>query len=350
MRAESSEAAPDRGRVAWWQGPGFREELLAFVTPVIGAPTAVEEIKTRAWSTVWRLTARDGRRYVAKQGCPSQRFEPALAVRLAEIAPELVVPVTAAAPATGLLLTPDLGPTLADGPTGVEDWQQVVALHARLQRRVLPELDSLALGSAPPGDSAPGALTAYVEEMLDVFGRYADDDPRGLSSSSAGRVREALPRLEDDVAQVAEVGLPVSIDHNDVHPGNVLRQGGDLRFFDFGDAVRCEPLGSLNRPLSQVRDQEGLDTDDPALMRIADAALEHWSDLATMAELRAALPAASRVGMVRAVVPWLRILADAETAASVEELGDFASAGAETWPRSVAEPGDGGLRPRSVLF
>ena len=54
----------------------------------------------RPWATVWRLESASGV-YYAKQNCPLQAFEAGLAALLARLAPDRVVPVTAADPERG---------------------------------------------------------------------------------------------------------------------------------------------------------------------------------------------------------------------------------------------------------
>jgi hypothetical protein len=70
----------------------------------------------------------------------------------------------------------------------------------------------------------------------------------------------------------------------------VFDVGGELRFFDFGDAMITEPLAALLVPLNVLAHRLRLDPADARLARVADAGLEVWSEYAPMAEMRAALP------------------------------------------------------------
>ena len=105
-------------------------------------------------------------------------------------------------------------------------------------------------------------------------------------------------------------------------------------FFDFGDALATEPLGILLITLNVLAEKLGADRDDARLWRVADAALEVWSDLVPMAELRAALPAALQLGRLGRVESWVRCqpsLSDAQLA----EWGPVAA----TWLGTLdAEP------------
>jgi Ser/Thr protein kinase RdoA (MazF antagonist) len=160
-------------------------------------------------------------------------------------------------------------------------------------------------------------------------------------------VRAQLPTVERWAEQVAALGLPTTLCHNDLHGNNVFDIDDELRFFDFGDALLMEPLAALTLPLTVLADALGAGPDEPGLWRVADAGLEVWSDVAPAAQLPAALPAALQLGRLGRVVTWVRCLAqmdDAElaewgTAAGVA-AGLAAGAAAARPPRRV-RPGLG---------
>ena len=104
------------------------------------------------------------------------------------------------------------------------------------------------------------------------------------------------PSYAGGPSEVAALGLPLTLNHNDLHENNVFDVDGRLRFFDFGDSLLTEPLGVLLIPLNILGDKLEADGDDPRLWRVADAALEVWSDLvpARRAARRAAGSAPAR--------------------------------------------------------
>jgi hypothetical protein len=113
-----------------------------------------------------------------------------------------------------------------------------------------------------------------------------------------------------------------------------------LRFFDFGDALVTEPLGVLLIPLNILGGRLEADSDDPRLWRVADAALEVWSDLVPAAELRAALPAALQLGRLGRVETWVRC----QPSLSDDELAQWGPVAA-TWLGTLdADPPVGSMR------
>ncbi|WGY04000.1 aminoglycoside phosphotransferase family protein [Nocardioides sp. QY071] len=291
---------------AVWATEQFRAELCAFLTAAVGFPERVEVVALRPWSALWRVTA-GGRTSYAKQNCPGQAHEARLMARLARVAPDRVVPVLAADPDRDLLLTADLGPTVHDrgGAADPATWARIAADAADLQRRLVGAVDDLRLSVLAPADS-----TTYVADAVGRLAALAPDDPRRLAPEVAVLLEALLPTVERWSDRVEDLDLPLTLLHNDLHAENVvLAPDGGLRFFDFGDALVGDPLAGLYVPLAMARESLGLPPDDPALWRIADAALEVWSDLAAPADLRAALPAALQLGRLARVESWRRCVA-----------------------------------------
>lgn len=314
--AEAGERQPSAS--ARWNGPGFREELRRWVAAVVGEPRSLEPVKVRPWATVWRVETDSGVFY-AKQNCPSQSFEAALVVALNDLAARHVVPLAGADLGRGLFLTPDQGEPLGDGT--VDDWCRVVAAGAQLQLEVSRYAGHLV--EAGLTVLAPADCPGYVERRVDEL-------------TLPGPMAATPADVEHWVEQVSAVGLPLTLCHNDLHGRNVFDRDGELRFFDFADALVTEPLAALLVPLTVLRDQLACDPDDPRLRLVADAALEVWTDFAPATELRGALPAALQLARLARVESWLRCTAPMDEAERAEWGG-----AAEAWLATLGEPPPG---------
>lgn len=324
-----------------WRSEAFAAELRAFVTVAVGEPEVFEPRKMRPWSAVWQIEA-GGRSYFAKQNCPGQAHEARLVSELQKIAPEYVVPVVAADSDRDLLLTADLGRTLREMEPehDVDTWSRIVRDAALLQRAVVPHTEDLGLTEMPPEDA-----TTYVGDAVGRLGALQPDDPRRLPEETATRLQALLPTIERWSDQVAELDLPLTLNHNDLHDANVVAAEGPgvpLRFFDFGDAIATEPLGALFIPLAVASHYLDAGPDDLRLRRIADAALEVWTDLTPAKALRAALPAALQLGRLPRIESWRRCV----VTMTPEERAEFGSAPADSLGTLLSDPPMGHL-PRS---
>jgi hypothetical protein len=298
-----------------WPTEEFREELRAWCASVVGPVVRMDQHKLRGWATVWRVETAEGA-WFAKQNCPGQQVEVALMDELSRLAPDRVVPVTAAR--DGFLLTPDQGPVFAEtAGEDLESWVRLARDAALLQRELTPHHERLlatGLTELTP-EQAPG----YVATRVDQYAVLDANDPRRLEPEVAARLRAYLPVVRRWADQVAALDLPLTLNHNDLHGNNVFDVGGRLRFFDFGDSLLTEPLGVLLIPLNILAGRLEAGGDDVRLWRVADAALEVWSDLVPAAELRAALPAALQLGRLGRVESWVRC----QPSLSDEELAEW---------------------------
>jgi hypothetical protein len=305
-----------------WATEEFRDELREWCATKVGPVTAMTQQKLRGWATVWRIETADGV-WFAKQNCPGQQVEAPLLATLARLVPERVVPVTAVG--EGFLLTPDQGDVFYEtAGADLEDWVRLAREAALLQRALVPhhaELASLGMTQLRPEESAD-----YVAARVEQYAALPAGDPRRLEPEVAGRLRAHLPVVRRWAEEVAGLGLPLTLNHNDLHENNVFDVGGRLRFFDFGDALVTEPLGVLLIPLNILGGKLDAEGDDPRLWRVADAALEVWSDLVPLAELRSALPAALQLARCGRVESWVRC----QPSMSDEDLAEWGSVAA-TW-------------------
>ena len=288
-----------------WQSEEFAAELADWIAATqVGPVRSLESAKLRVWAAVWRADTAAGVHY-AKQNCQLQSFEAALVRLLAELAPHHVVPVTATDPARGLLLTPDQGPVFAEaGGEDLDTWRAVLAAGAQLQREVAPALTRLS--DVGLTTIAPADAPSYVDQRVSELASRPAGDPMAVPSDKAAALEALRPTIAGWVDRVGALGLPVTLNHGDLHAHNVFHVAGELRFFDFADSLLTEPLGALLIPLNVLADQLDAGPDDPRLRWVVEPALEVWSDLAPMPALHNALPAALQLARLGRVESWAR--------------------------------------------
>ncbi|MGA8247429.1 MAG: phosphotransferase [Nocardioides sp.] len=320
----------DRSLSETWSTPEFRDRLRAWCESVVGPVVAMEQHKLRGWATVWRVTTADGS-WFAKQNCPGQQVEVPLMAALARLASDRVVPVTAAR--DGFLLTPDQGAVFHDtAGDDLENWVRLARDAALLQRELVPhhdELTRVGMTELPPHHT-----TDYVAARVEQYAGLPAGDPRRLEDELADRLRSHLPVVRRWAEQVSALGLPVTLNHNDLHENNVFDVDGRLRFFDFGDSLLTEPLGVLLIPLNILGGRLDAGPDDPRLWRVADAALEVWSDVVPVKELRATLPPALQLGRLGRVESWVRC----QPALADDQLAEWGPVAAAWLGTLLADP------------
>ncbi|MGW4164357.1 phosphotransferase [Streptomyces sp. NPDC004788] len=299
----------DRGRfadaVTPWEEIAWRAAALEWAERGLArhglAETGPREARIRPWSILVRFrTGADARDAVwFKASAPAAGFEAALGSALAEWVPEHVMTPLAVDTEHGWSLLPDGGPlfrnVLDAGAAGPADWLAAVGQYARMQGALTPYADRMA---------ALGVPSARTARLPGIFDRLVEENP-ALAPEARRSLRARRPRLLDWCAELDALGIPDSLDHCDLHDGQVLAPApGRFTFFDWGDAGVAHPFASLLVPARDVRERYGPE----AVAGVRDAYLEPWSDFgAPLPELRRAATLAVRLAAIGRAVSWGRL-------------------------------------------
>jgi hypothetical protein len=238
----------------------------------------------RPWGTVMRAETDQGPVWLKAPGLATV-FEVRLYEIMARIdAPGVLQPIALDA-GKGWVLLPDGGTTLGDSKKDLaEAMEEVLPHYAQLQRALAPHTEELL--DAGIADMRPSVMLQRFDEAT----IHAPQRIRAMRDTFAGWCE----RLQ-------QARVPASLDHNDLHPWNILPGN---KFYDWGDSVVAHPFASMLLGLGFLHGQQG----DSAIARPRDAYLEVFSDLAPHAELVRELELACQVGKVARALTWERAL------------------------------------------
>jgi hypothetical protein len=296
--------------VATWSTPAWQARAVAWVDEQLAASGrartgAPEQPRVRPWATVLRVPTTGGPVWMKAAG-PGTAFEAALYPLLARVVPDRVLAPLGIDIERGWMLLPDGGPSLGERREGdelVDALSHALADYGRLQLELAPHVDELlALGVT---DMRPAAMPAAFERALLAVRRDGGDE------ALLTRVAALRPDVAAWCAQLATSPLPAALDHNDLHPYNILGDPpGAVRYYDWGDSVVAHPFAAMLVPLEIVRQLAGdrSGADDPRVRRVRDAYLDVFAAFGTRAELTETLALACRVAKIARVLTWDRAL------------------------------------------
>lgn len=196
-------------------------------------------------------------------------------------------------------------------PDGGERLREVLARenHPRRWLEIMPLYADLQIAAAE-----------HMEELLGVgLPDYRLARMPGLARDVAAKLGVGAPepeRIHELCAELAALGIPESVQHDDLHDGNVfVRPGGGYAIFDWGDSCASHPLASLVVGLRGIAHRFELAERDPDVERARDAYLEPWSAFASRGELLRAVELAEAVGRLSRSLAWFRAYEVEEEAA-----------------------------------
>jgi hypothetical protein len=302
-RARQTETARTR-----WLDPAWQSEILAWIEAglaersirVVG-PVAQPHI--RPWSTAISVPTDVGTVWF-KAGGPGNAYEAALLQAMAGWRTPGILEPLAVEAARGWLLLPDGGSRLRDvtgGGPGLDQWERVLPQWAAIQRGLADHAGELVDAGVP--DLRPATLP-------DTLATLTDDTDARLASDDRMRLRNLLPMFTDWCAELEAAGIEPSLQHDDLHDGNVFVGAAGDRIFDWGDASVSHPFGTLLVTFRSIasRGLGDLPTQSRALDRLRDVYLETWTDKQPLDELRRVAVLAMRTAIVGRSLSWKRAL------------------------------------------
>ena len=261
----------------------------------------------RPYSVVARVPT-DGGTAWFKASPPMSRFEPALLVALAAWQPDRFAAPIAVDVDRAWSLTRDGGPTLRERQSSASDvdrWPAVLRGYAQLQADLTRRTaELLALGLA---DLRPGSVPVQYEKLLgDPAVLQGIDAAGGIARRQRAALRALAPRLRDWCGELDQLGIPASVDHADVHPGNIFAARGVP--FDWGDAAVAHPFSSLLVALRTAAERTRLSPRFPELAVLTTSYLSPWLEAGYSREaVDRALLLALRVAPLARALTWGRI-------------------------------------------
>ncbi len=297
---------------AGWDAPGWRESASQWVTDQLGRygrrVTGPVEERVRPWSLVWRVPTDDGDAWF-KANSDGTRYEAGLLAALSRLAPGRVPDPLAVDADRGWSLLPDGGRTLRDVLAVAPDpgrWELILPAYADLQRVSAAHADELLALGLP--DHRPEVLPGLFVHLLDDTDSLLLGTEDGLTPEMHARLRGHADRYARDCRRLADLGVEPTVQHDDLHDGNIFVATDGPRFFDWGDASLAHPFGTLLVTLRSVGHAFELPAGDAVLLRLRDAYLEAWTDRYDRADLREAAALATTVTTVSRSLSWRRAL------------------------------------------
>jgi hypothetical protein len=241
-----------------------------------------DQVHVRPWSTAMQVPTDSGTVWF-KATIPELRHEAVTTLLLSRRVPERVPPLVADDPDRGWMLMEDGGRRLREVVAEERDlsrWADILDGAADIARAMEPDVEELLAAGVPDFRLAvlPDRYAALV-----------------AAEGTEQRFRDAVPRVREMTDELAAYGVPETLQHDDLHDGQVFVRGDRQLILDWGDAVISHPFFTLSVTLEGhlawgLDDVEGSVDINPLIARY----LRHYDP--ERPELRDAVPLALRLG------------------------------------------------------
>lgn len=301
-------------RVPWYT-PGWYAEAVTWAAEQLrqlGYPEIREIRQVRCWqrSCVLRISTLAGDVYF--KAVPTMfRHEPKLTQWMARGYPRRSPRVLTIDDARHWMLLRDFGSETLDKVADTVFWADAIRRFGRLQFDLAHESAHLLDLSCP--DRRVALIAEDIEPLMADEGVFLPGQEGGLSREEIAALRGMVQRLRTMCDELAEIGIPDSLEHGDFYPGQVAISEGQYLFFDWSDASLSHPFFSLAN-LLDFMDDERPDIPVEERERIVEAYFEAWQPYAPPEQLQQALRLARPLGALHGailyhkfILPWMEI-------------------------------------------
>jgi hypothetical protein len=227
-----------------WRNPAFVDAAYSWIDAHLAELgieriAAVEQPHVEEWSTVMRVPT-DGGLVWFKANHEPLRHEAALTALVSARAPARVPALIAFDADSGWMLMRDAGRRLrelVEEERTLDRWHDVLEACARIQIACEDDVDALLALGVPDRRLAtlPDSYAALLAELVDA-------DPRLPSPA------EVAERCDE----LAGYGVRETLQHDDLHDGQVFLSDGTHLLLDWGDACVSHPFFTLSVTLEGV--------------------------------------------------------------------------------------------------
>jgi Phosphotransferase enzyme family len=296
-----------------WAQPAWLEHAITWIDARLAERELhrageIEQPHIRWWSTVLRVPTSEGNLWF-KANAPPHAFEARLLPILERARPGHVPELVSTDPERGWLLMRDGGERLRELVRTTRDlvhWQTLLPEYAELQLAVAPHADELLAAGVP--DERLALLPAHVAALLDDRDACMVGRENGVTEDEYERLRALVPDFAERCARLAAYGIPETIQHDDLHDGNVFVRDGRYLFFDWGDSCVSHPFQSLVVVMRALVYRLELPPGGPDILRLRDAYLEPFGAYGDHSDLVEAADLAHYVGTAERSLSWNRFI------------------------------------------
>jgi len=270
-----------------WMRRGWFAEACTWIESALraaglAAPREIVQLRTWATSSVLLVHCPDGERYF-KALPTSGRAEAAIARFLTQHFPDVLPRIVATEPHRRWLLMDACRGRKLEDVADVAIWERAAARYARLQVDCVAHVEVL---------KALGCPSRNLEELARSIEAFAADAtlrprPDGLTHAEYDRFVGAVPELLRRCDELAACGIPYSLEHGDLWPGNIFCDATSCAVIDWEDVVVAHPFFSL-APLTVGMLNAGLASAEN-VARVERAYASAFEALAPASRLRRAI-------------------------------------------------------------
>ena len=242
----------------------------AWLAEVLGQDFRRESHRTFPWAIVNKVTTSRELLYF-KASAPAGMHEPGLVAALARKWPD-ITPILRAGNETGWMLQQDHGQalkTFGNVKHRLKLWEKILPGYAEIQ--IASATQDSDLKDLVKTNRSMSLLPSKTRTCLEGVHPVSGIEMSGETRATA---LKTLSLLEEVCNSLEAMPLSTTLDHGDLHDGNLFLANHELRLLDWGDACLTHPFCSMVMLYHAFKTWP--EYQDSSFVRLRDAYLEPW--------------------------------------------------------------------------
>ncbi|MBX3065285.1 MAG: phosphotransferase [Anaerolineae bacterium] len=286
--------------------PNWWNDAVSWIDDYVQRTGEIEVVRMGDFSAVLRIPTANEVIYF-KATFPPFNTEAVLTKLLAEWFPQHLPNLLAVDTERSWLLLPDLGMTLrqiTEQDNDLTRWEQMLIQFAHLQQHAVHYVDDLLHVGIT--DRRLAVLPSLFTEALSRRSLLIIDQDHedSITSGDYQGMMMFISQLADLRAELAAVGIPETLHHDDFHANNICLAANeyDFIFFDWAESCIAHPFYSLFMTLRYANYVFHADHD--TLARLRDVYLASWTQYAPLPRLIEAYKIAAQLAKLCRALTW----------------------------------------------
>jgi hypothetical protein len=235
---------------------GWVEEAIAWVSTSTSTDratlrTCVKQFNASGTFALVRFGEEEGPRYWLKAVGAPNLHEYSVHKALSRIMPEYIPPLLSTRDDWNAWLMEDTGRPL-DEMTSADNYGRAIASLARMQQASIGHVDSLLSAGCADQRNLRNEIPEMMVYLREAMARQTSTK---VAKLSAGRLDEIGEILACACDEMEDIGIPFTLIHNDINPGNILIQNDSCLFTDWAEAAIGYPFVTFEQMRVQASQQ-----------------------------------------------------------------------------------------------
>lgn len=261
---------------------------------------------------------------------PIFKNEPKITQALTSYLPDYFPEIVFTDNKQGLILTKDFGKDILSENKDFDNWLKTVKSYAKLQIEMIKNKDQLL--NEGMFNRSLDSIGQQLKDMLKMSDKIFLDQENSITSEELNKLTDNFEKVENLIKELQFYNIPETIEHGDLHAGNIAIKDNRIIFYDWSDCAISHPFISMRVFFWNFFDKDGKIKEKldyfPDISNsynlLVDSYLNEWSEYGSKEDLKKAFEISQKVSYIAFVIQYIALVDSMEEHTKTQYKGHIA--------------------------